>query len=676
MAKWSKTLTIFGVSLLMTGCQRLPEEPSPLDDDEPEGSTGFPSAEGTDSGLDSTSTGEGIDPTVCVPGLELSSFGSLAHFAGVEVFDGSLRFQELTDEDLSWFQCLREVRGDLAIVDSPGLTDLDGLQSLRSVEGYLSVRSTGIANADGLSNLRDVEELIFVDNAPLEQLDGLIDLETASRVEVTGHPLLTSLRLPLLTTTQTLVVSDNDALQDLDFTGISTIGHSLDLWRNPGITELGPLSGLEVVEGRVQIGHMDGLTTTAGLSSLRRVGTLASFSSNPVLERLELPSLEEAQTLAVDADPMLSAIDLPAIVSLEIVRLRHLDSLVDPPDLTGSSGLMALEVEDVAAMTTLDWVGTLPDPAGSVTLTDLPALTDLAPLVGVTDTLGSVRLTDLPALLSLEDLASLQAVDRDVALVDMPQLTTLLPLSSLSSISAHPNGAGLVVEGMDGLSSLEGLSSIVTLGGSLTLSDNTALSSIAALSSTTVTGSVTVSNNDQLTDLSGLEGLQSTNRNLIVEGNDALTSLTSLGGVSEIQILSIIDNDALTSLVGLETAQSVSQDMVITGNAALVSLEGLGGLESVGVASIVDNDALVSLDGLSGLRVIQVEFSITDNAVLSEFGGLWPTPVGAIETLFGPLAIQSNPMLSQCTVDDFVTALVDAGWPGMPQVGGNLRCAR
>jgi len=55
---------------------------------------------------------------------------------------------------------------------------------------------------------------------------------------------------------------------------------------------------------------------------------------------------------------------------------------------------------------------------------------------------------------------------------------------------------------------------------------------------------------------------------------------------------------------------------------------------------------------------------------------MWPTPVGVLESLGGPLSIQSNPMLSQCLVDDFVTALVDAGWPGMPEVGENLRCAR
>ena len=107
------------------------------------------------------------------------------------------------------------IEGDLVILQSSGITNLDGIANITSVEGGVEIVNSALTNIDGLSNLTSVGSLAVTENDVLTNLGGLASLTSVDEVLfIKYNPALTSLDgLSSLTRIGgALEISNNDAL--------------------------------------------------------------------------------------------------------------------------------------------------------------------------------------------------------------------------------------------------------------------------------------------------------------------------------------------------------------------------------------------------------------------------------------------------------------------------------
>jgi hypothetical protein len=244
------------------------------------------------------------------------------------------------------------------------------------------------------------------------------------------------------------------------------------------------------------------------------------------------------------------------------------------------------------------------------------------------------------------------------------------------------------------LSALRGLDNLRVVGGELEIVNNPALVDLSALSHLERVGALIVGADDALPSLDGLESLT------VVEGLLSLYSLPSLTNVRGLRNLRrvgdeigeesiiIIRNPQLTTLAGLEHLE-VANYLTVEECPSLTSLDGLRNLRTVhhqvrlvdlgmltlGMASLEHAGGLLLRDNDSATSIsFPVLHTIDGGLLLNRHDALGGFSFGALTTLTGDLTIQLNPMLSECTVDDFVAGLQAGGYAGTVRTGGNLSC--
>lgn len=230
--------------------------------------------------------------------------------------------------------------------------EVDGFQAAHGpcdrVAGRLTIAGADIANLSGLSALVDVSSLYIASNDDLTGLVGLENLERVGSLDIGNNPSLLSLTglndlsrvagnwlditnndalaslhglEALHTVAGSLIIQDNDALQDIDALSALTTAtidpvYSIEIQRNPALLNL---NGLTAVGG-LGIVNNASLSDIKGLSNLETVHTWLEISSNPLLASLDgFGELQSAQNLTLEYHPVLTD-------CLEIA------SLVDPLD--------------------------------------------------------------------------------------------------------------------------------------------------------------------------------------------------------------------------------------------------------------------------------------------------------------------------------------------------------
>ena len=130
-------------------------------------------------------------------------------------------------------------RGSIHVSDSDQM-DLSGLDSLRAIDGYVSIfRNRNMTSLHGLENLETVGKFMSISlDDSLEDLDALSNLRSVGG-DLTLRLLgIRAARLPSLCTVEgTLEVLSNPTLESLDFGCLSEVGGDLDISANELLPE-------------------------------------------------------------------------------------------------------------------------------------------------------------------------------------------------------------------------------------------------------------------------------------------------------------------------------------------------------------------------------------------------------------------------------------------------------
>lgn len=378
------------------------------------------------------------------------------------------------------------VMHELITINGEEINNLQGLMNLDTIK-YLRISNNPLlVDLNGLSDLNSVTEKLEISSNPnLNSLSGLENLSSVGCLEIIGNDFLTSL-------TGLENLSSIGKCGFFDFYGGISLG--LDISYNNNLESLDGLENLTSVEGSVEILYNAVLTSLAGLENLSSVGLGGSYSDTGFHEwgltisgNPNLQSLEGLENLASVEGCMV--IDNSSLSSIE--ALANLTSV-------GECGR------------SLPFNGTR---RNSIVITNT-ALTSLEGLQNI-DSFNYLSLNANPFLSSISDLEFPQRMG-GISISNNGGISSLSDLATINYIG----GGGLVLSGLDSLTSLNGLESIDSIAGPLVISDNNSLESIGGLEGlsyikgghystiwSNISTGLLISENPQLTNLEPLQSL-------------------------------------------------------------------------------------------------------------------------------------------------------------------------
>jgi len=423
------------------------------------GSTGGSGAPGSATGTAGTSgapatvqgtagtSGAPTTPLPCPPLVKTAEKLSLATQADVEALkgvgkvEGSIRITgEVTD--LSPLACLAEVTGDFAVFEAKQLTNLDGLQNLRTIGGDLiigrycdskpCVGNPVLRSIAGLSKLARAKSIQIVpkclggEGLNEDCLPSVIEkIEFNDLVEVQGvslqhNPALLEAHFDALPRLTGISVVEAEQLHTLSFRALSEaatvyVGSAKKLENLAGLstlTRVGSLtiggSGLHDLHGleKAEIGNLTlssnaALTSLAGLGSSAHINTLDLNRNASLASLRELNQLKSVDFLSVELNPALGSLaGLENLASAKAVRLMGNESLVN---LTGLDQLKSV--------------------AGEFIIGDNPALASLTGLQKLAQA-GTINVQGNASLSSLRGLSSLASIEVRLIIVENRKLPT------------------------------------------------------------------------------------------------------------------------------------------------------------------------------------------------------------------------------------------------------------
>ena len=609
------------------------------------------------------------------------------------------------------------VGNDLNVTENWNLSDLTGLEGIRSVTGDVSIwrNSSGGTVSLSMSNLETVGEYISIHENGFAAIDLAVQ-DVGTDVTLQRNAWAAAISMDNLHTVGGNFAynwnGSSTAGTVASFAALESVGGSLsfdgyyDGWDGQlesltlG-TEGTPLvvgtddgsnqydfsmqscdslttldaRALTTVYGGVTLRHLS-LSDLTGLSNLTTIARHLDVRWSSTLT--SLAGLSNVQTLGME-DGGTMGLYISGCDALEsLVGLGSLQSVAGDLTVSSTSPVLA----SLSALSSLTSVGGSIDisvstptdlsglegitgsVAGDLRITNGNSLEDISALSGITDVQGDVFLSSLPHLSSV-NLSNLQSVDGEFRLNNCDDVANIDPLTQLTSV-----GGDLELDGNQDLADLgdtttRGLCNLSSLGGRLYLYQNANLSDISALDEVTVVGA------DQ-----AAEGKDAP---IYLQSNPKLGSLMGLDQVQEIRgDLHIRDCGTaagyeLVDLTELGALTTINGRVYVFGNSELTSLFGASSALEVikGNATgqavyIQDNPSLIDLAGITGsggTRVTTVaSITINNNDALTDLSGL-----DGLEDVNGDVYVNNNaaittfPVLASLTQ---ISGTLDLGYNG------------
>lgn len=247
---------------------------------------------------------------------------SLDALASTEFLGNVLDLKDLGIEDIGFLEGTVNLGHSLSLDNLPNLKNLDGLQDVEMIEGYLEMaRLPLIKSLAPLKSLKKVSRYLRLDTlGKLEIDEGLSQLETVGI---------------------TLALYDLDFLTDFSFLkNLRNIGLELSLGKNGYLKSFKGLEGVQfrrlafsqsygvsTLEGLEHLTEIESiyinntnLVSLEGLNNLEKISTL-SLSNNVNLRNITNMSLESVGTLALHSNHSLNNIRGLRDAEIETVRV-------------------------------------------------------------------------------------------------------------------------------------------------------------------------------------------------------------------------------------------------------------------------------------------------------------------------------------------------------------------
>jgi hypothetical protein len=214
----------------------------------------------------------------------------------------------------------------LTVFEEPALTDIDAFSTITKV-GELALNAVGVTDLDALSNLQTVEGAISIANNPdLVDVDGLGNVQQARSLELVNNAKLE--RLPsfqsYFVAPEIIFIGDNPELEALTFDFSQASNDGFFVGGQP----------IELSTGGVLLRNNVSLRSVAfarnpneslGVDSMQVVG----FELNPSLAEIDFGGLAHADRLVILQNPALGQVNLGELATVDTLHITDNPSL-DP----------------------------------------------------------------------------------------------------------------------------------------------------------------------------------------------------------------------------------------------------------------------------------------------------------------------------------------------------------
>ena len=606
---------------------------------------------------------DGLSSLTSIGGmLEISNNATLTNLDALAALDttgyhrnGSVSISIGNNPALTSIKGLRSITvlpAGLALTENASLVDLQGLESLISISGFMPPNFT----------FNPVTGLYITGNISLQNIDALSAL---SVIRATGS----------VSPSADLMISNNPVLQNLN--GLSSL------------TEIGGANAGFTIDNNDLLTDIDPLLSLTKLSGFR-----ISFS---IRNNAALANVDGLSSMVINGPRLSARIENNPQLN-ECCGLYHMVSVFRPDaTITISGNGAGCTKEDIIAggpcednepvvcnggitLTTQAEVDAFPAQHGCTEITGMLKISG-TDIINIDSLYSLIKVSELlivenDNLTNLDGLSNLEAVtadcssgecggagtDRGFTLHDNTLLSDISGLSSLTKI-----GPDLLISFNPELTNLQGLNNVVSIGGRLRIRDNSSLGNLDGLSSLASIEryGLEIINNPSLTSLEGLSLITSIPGSLTIINNASLPNLNGLESLTQLigtvnATLNISNNESLTNIDALSALSSIggsvpSAGLIVSNNPALTNLNGLQSLTEItgatflGTLEIINNASLQEVDGLSALTTIEgfnLSVTVRDNASLANVNGL-----SSLRSLSSPrptIIVSSNPALVQC----------------------------
>lgn len=296
---------------------------------------------------------------------------------------GDLAVEGVQDAtNLDGLDGLETVVGYLMLANNPQLVDTRGLFFLREVGGFFKIDTNPLLEEFFGGNLAAVGSLILSNNESLYRFTGLDTLTAAGEVYVTGNPAMWSLN---------------------GFYGLRA-AERFTLAQNPLINHLEELGNLAAL-GYLTIMEMDGLTSLSGLWSLQAAGSIYIMDNQNLASLEGLRNVTDVSYIHIESNPALQ--DLFGLATL-------LTAPTYPPRL------IVLNNASLQDIDTFESLGSM----NQILIRGNPSLRELNGFPNLTRIEDSLAVDGNNALDSILGFARLEYVGYSVRILDNPALAT------------------------------------------------------------------------------------------------------------------------------------------------------------------------------------------------------------------------------------------------------------
>jgi hypothetical protein len=401
---------------------------------------------------------------------DIDNFNDVYGGGGVCVdFYGNISIAGDDIVNLAGLSGIESIHGHFSIRNALSLTSLAGLESLKFISGDFSLqRNLQLISLSGLDNLVTVNGAVGLYTLPLiTNLQGLGKLEAIGNDNSFGW----------------LQVGENNSLQSFDgLSGLEVVNGSIDVFDNPILENVTALNTVHTVLDGIAFSYNENLQNLDGFLGLEAVGSFLWIHGNG-----QLDSLDGFSNVAEIGQNLI---------------------------ITGNNSLF-----DISGLNQITVVN------GDLEISSNPQLANLAGLASISSVSGDVVIALLDSLIDLDDLSNLTYIGGKLEIGIHANLTNI---SGLSGVNFGELDA-LSISGNQSLINLDGLERITGITGDFYIQNNSVLQNVDALSNIDhVAGRFNITGNTVLGDLDGLSNLLSVSLDVIIKQNPLLSDCDSL----------------------------------------------------------------------------------------------------------------------------------------------------
>jgi len=491
--------------------------------------------------------------------------------------------------DLSGFSNLKTIHSDLKIIRNNALSDLTGLEQA-NISGDLNISSNHLLdNLSGLNpRIDSLQSCAIAHNDELKNLSGLDSLRVLEgSLTISNNGSLNTLTHLNLTSVHWQVsITDNPLLTDLEAFDHTNSLSNLFINNNQILPNLNGLNTINTIEGQLQINNNGSLKNLSGLNNANTIGYLTLESNDSLINLLGIENLHTLEHIYIHDNPSLTSLHPLQADSVGGIRIFFNTGLTNLSGFENIRSTSQVFIESNPLITNLSGLDSLNAVYGQVYIYNNDNLVNLSGLENLDYVEESLTLDDNDDLgtlihLNVSSVGSL-VIRRNV---DLTQLNGLEELTSVS---------GIRIENNPNIQNLRGLDSISSISGSLYIGRNFALNSMLGLEQLEeIDGTFDIIDNFLLSNLDGLNNLQTIGNRLFVTENPSLGSLSGLNNLHSVgNAVHIHENDSLANLMGLENIQTIGTRLEVRDNANITQLTGLNDTLNVPNIYLRDNDQL------------------------------------------------------------------------------------